>query len=281
MFDKAKFSLVQDTASHIVEIIWPSSVVAHLNESNTCCKGNEPLHNFIQQLVCRSQAGYSALQVALYYLIKIKPFIRSRNPNEQSRKEPTCWALQCGRHMFLAALMLACKYIQDWNYSANAWGKISGLNIAQINRNELMFLDAIGWKLYIPETTFRRWADIVFNYMSDVNNMCSLNYENDSQLHFRFAEGLNIFVENCIAVVHPALDQEKVCPKRAEEASDERRLCGKTARRTRRDRDAKAERAPKPAKQREYMAFKAEVKKLAIDYKKHPKLIQRELSVAK
>lgn len=110
MFDEAKTSLAQDTASQIIEIMWPLSVVAHLSDSNTGCKGGLPLRTFIQQTLCQSRASYSTLLVALYYLIKIKSHIPSQDPKEQSREKPTCQAMQCGRHMFLAALMLASKY---------------------------------------------------------------------------------------------------------------------------------------------------------------------------
>lgn len=62
--------------------------------------------------------------------------------------------------MFLAALILASKYLQDRNYSARAWSKISGLNTLEINQNELMFLKAVGWRLHIDEATFQRWTDL-------------------------------------------------------------------------------------------------------------------------
>lgn len=83
---------------------------------------------------------------------------------DQSRAKPVCRAMQCGRRMFLAALILASKYLQDRNYSARAWSKISGLNTAEINQNELMFLQAVDWKLHITEATFQRWTDIVLKY---------------------------------------------------------------------------------------------------------------------
>lgn len=63
--------------------------------------------------------------------------------------------------MFLAALILASKYLQDRNYSARAWSKISGLNTLEINQNELMFLKAVGWRLHIDEAMFQRWTDLV------------------------------------------------------------------------------------------------------------------------
>ena len=159
-------SLSQDTASQIVEIIWPLSAMSLRSDSATGCKGVLPLRTFIQETLRRSRTSYSTLQVALYYLIKIKPHVP--NPDlakEQSREKPgVCRAMQCGRRMFLAALILASKYLQDRNYSARAWSKISGLNTLEINQNELMFLEAVGWRLHISEATFQRWTDIVLKY---------------------------------------------------------------------------------------------------------------------
>ncbi|KAH2603927.1 hypothetical protein KXW34_008211 [Aspergillus fumigatus] len=155
-----------DTASQIVEIIWPLSAVASRSDSTTGCKGVLPLRTFIQETLRRSRTSYSTLQVALYYLIKIKEHVPRYNAEQEQppRSKPVCRAMQCGRRMFLAALILASKYLQDRNYSARAWSKISGLNTAEINQNELMFLEAIGWRLHVTEATFQRWTDIVLKY---------------------------------------------------------------------------------------------------------------------
>ncbi|RLL93701.1 hypothetical protein CFD26_101915 [Aspergillus turcosus] len=155
-----------DTASQIVEIIWPLSAVASRSDSATGCKGVLPLRTFIQETLRRSRTSYSTLQVALYYLIKIKEHVPryDSEQEQQPRSKPVCRAMQCGRRMFLAALILASKYLQDRNYSARAWSKISGLNTAEINQNELMFLEAIGWRLHVTEATFQRWTDIVLKF---------------------------------------------------------------------------------------------------------------------
>ncbi|KAL2830191.1 hypothetical protein BDW59DRAFT_158526 [Aspergillus cavernicola] len=165
-----------DTASLIVEIIWPLSAVSLRSDSSTGCKGVLPLRTFIQETLRRSRTSYSTLQVALYYLIKIKSHVP--NPDlaqDQSRAKPVCRAMQCGRRMFLAALILASKYLQDRNYSARAWSKISGLNTMEINQNELMFLKAVDWKLHIAESTFQRWTDIVLKYTPGAGSMFPLD----------------------------------------------------------------------------------------------------------
>lgn len=100
--------------------------------------------------------------MALYYLIKIKPHVPAHDfTQEQPRDQSSPRAMQCGRRMFLAALILASKYLQDRNYSARAWSKISGLHAVEINQNELLFLEAVGWRLHVSEATFQRWTDLV------------------------------------------------------------------------------------------------------------------------
>ncbi|KAE8348710.1 hypothetical protein BDV28DRAFT_164146 [Aspergillus coremiiformis] len=163
-----------DTASQIVEIIWPLSAAALRSDATTGCKGVLPLRTFIQETLRRSRTSYSTLQVALYYLIKIKPHVPNHDlAHDQTWGKPVCRAMQCGRRMFLAALILASKYLQDRNYSARAWSKISGLNTVEINQNELMFLQAVDWRLHIPEATFQRWTDIVLKYTPGAGSMPS------------------------------------------------------------------------------------------------------------
>lgn len=155
----------EDSASQIVETIWPLSVVACRSDSTLGSKGVLPLRTFIQETLRRSRTSYSTLQVALYYLILIRPSVPKLNfTMEQPEDGQSLRAMQCGRRMFLAALILASKYLQDRNYSARAWSKISGLNTLEINMNEMTFLKAVNWRLHISETVFQRWTDIVLRY---------------------------------------------------------------------------------------------------------------------
>ncbi|KAL8773449.1 MAG: hypothetical protein Q9209_001552 [Squamulea sp. 1 TL-2023] len=92
---------------------------------------------------------------------------------EQREDSQACRAMQCGRRMFLASLILASKYLQDRNYSARAWSKISGLKACEINANEIAFLTAVHWKLHIPEPVFHRWTDIVLKYSPSASSLSS------------------------------------------------------------------------------------------------------------
>ncbi|EPE08440.1 g1 s-specific cyclin pas1 [Ophiostoma piceae UAMH 11346] len=154
-----------DASTQVVQAIWPlSSVIGRGEAGNSSSNGSYllPLRTFIQETLRRSRASYSTLQVALYYLVLIKPCLPGHSfTMEQSNDSHACRALQCGRRMFLAALILASKYLQDRNYSARAWSKISGLSTLEINQNETAFLHAVNWRLHITTEVYNRWIECV------------------------------------------------------------------------------------------------------------------------
>lgn len=151
----------------MIETIWPLSVSSCGRETILGGKNQNliGLRTFVQEVLKRSKTSYSTLQVALYYLVLIQSCLPEHDfTMEQLEDTQSCRAMQCGRRMFLAALILASKYLQDRNFSARAWSKISGLRTCEINTNEMAFLSAVNWKLHIPEPVFHRWTDIVLKY---------------------------------------------------------------------------------------------------------------------
>ncbi|KAL9096805.1 MAG: hypothetical protein Q9163_006404 [Psora crenata] len=156
-----------DTTTQMVETIWPLS--AYVRSRHAVMSVRKPskmdLRYFIQEVLRRSKTSYSTLQVALYYLILLRSCLPSLDFTMEQPEDSACsFSLQCGRRMFIAALILASKYLQDRNFSANAWSKISGLSTWDLNVNEMAFLSAINWKLHIPAPVFHRWTDIVLKY---------------------------------------------------------------------------------------------------------------------
>lgn len=152
-----------DSATQMVEVIWPLSVAPPPCRPNT--SGVLSLRRYIEETLRRSRTSYSTLQVALYYLVLIMPLVPKCDfTREQLVDSPAMRSLQCGRRMFLSALILASKYLQDRNYSAKAWSKMSGLKVAEINMNERAFLQSVNWKLHIPDNTFKRWTEVVLRY---------------------------------------------------------------------------------------------------------------------
>lgn len=147
-------------AAKLITAIWPLSACPPMMSSCFNGAGVLPLETFINETLRRSKTSYSTLQVALWYLMLLK----CQLPNTDFTKEQgqsTCRAMQCGRRMFLAALMLASKYLQDRNYSTRAWSKISGLRVCEINENEMKYLQAIDYKLHITKEAFDQWSRVV------------------------------------------------------------------------------------------------------------------------
>ncbi|KAK6523976.1 hypothetical protein TWF694_005646 [Orbilia ellipsospora] len=152
-----------NTAAQIVEAIWPSSLIHEPYEPSLFLA--LPLRTFIQKVLRRSRTSYSTLQVALYYLFLIRSFVPMVDAAVLT--SDLCYdarALRCGRRMFLAALILASKYLQDRNYSTRAWSKISGLDIPEINTNERAFLITVNWELHVSDRIFDKWTKIVLKY---------------------------------------------------------------------------------------------------------------------
>ncbi|OAL49800.1 hypothetical protein IQ07DRAFT_631802 [Pyrenochaeta sp. DS3sAY3a] len=159
----ADLSFLEDSATQMVEVIW------QLSEPKSRCetpsgRGVLPLRTFIQETLRRSRTSYSTLQVALYYLILIKAHLPNHDFTMSQPEDASLRALQCGRRMFLAALILASKYLQDRNYSARAWSKISGLKVCEINTNEMAFLEAVNWKLHIVDPIWEKWQEVVLRH---------------------------------------------------------------------------------------------------------------------
>lgn len=151
----------------MIETIWPLSILSCPRDPTLDGKDQNliGLRTFVQEVLRRSKTSYSTLQVALYYLVLIRSCVPKHDfTMEQLVDSQSCRAMQCGRRMFLAALILASKYLQDRNFSARAWSKISGLKTLEINTNEMAFLSAVNWKLHIPESVFNRWTDIVLRF---------------------------------------------------------------------------------------------------------------------
>ncbi|RKP11884.1 hypothetical protein BJ684DRAFT_5539, partial [Piptocephalis cylindrospora] len=64
----------------------------------------------------------------------------------------------CGRRMFLAALVLSVKYLDDRRYSNRAWARISGLSVEEVGRCERSLIAWLDWDLYIVPDKLVLWT---------------------------------------------------------------------------------------------------------------------------
>lgn len=189
---------VLEVSAEIIDSIW--------NPARDCKVVST--RNFIHEILKRSKATYSTLQISLFYLFRVKKRVhdllqtRHRMPPSPPLSPPREGTsghvgakknrdrmedmMLCGRRMFLASLMVASKYLQDKNYRNRAWAKIAGLDLKQVNTAELAFLRLIDYKLHISKPTFDKWYTLLHGYLQKKqqqekpSSACSFQIKMDS-----------------------------------------------------------------------------------------------------
>lgn len=118
----------------------------------TTTKQGQPVVNtqaFVRHLLKRSRATRSTLQLAIFYLFRIRPHITKR-----SQFDPI---VKCGRRMFLAALICAHKYLYDNTFTNASWAKISKLPVKEINQAERALLEMLDYRLYVSTELYQKF----------------------------------------------------------------------------------------------------------------------------
>ncbi|KAJ3400738.1 hypothetical protein CcCBS67573_g02416 [Chytriomyces confervae] len=102
-----------------------------------------PLAQFVGSVVARSKVGPNAVSVAVAYLERIR-----RTLPKSARGLPCS-----GHRLFLAALILSAKYINDKTYKNRSWVSFTeGLfPVSEINLMERQFLSIIDFDLHCHE----------------------------------------------------------------------------------------------------------------------------------
>ncbi|KAH7108432.1 hypothetical protein BKA62DRAFT_22394 [Auriculariales sp. MPI-PUGE-AT-0066] len=128
-----------------------------------------PLNNFIHEVLRRSRTNFVTLQTALCYLevvaAKLPTLVKEEaeqmlaHSQVQSQEVDDITAepeaphmpspLLCPRRTFLAALLLASKFLQDRSYSNKAWAKLTGLPAREVGRCERALFACLEWRLWV------------------------------------------------------------------------------------------------------------------------------------
>lgn len=140
-----------DCSADIIDSIWSNNRSTKIMSTA----------RFIREILKRSRATYSMLQLALFYIFRIKKLIFERLQQPLSNNELVC----CGRRMFLAALMVASKYLNDKNYRNKTWAKIASLHVAEINATEIVFLKLIDYQLYVSKPLYDKWVSLLHDHI--------------------------------------------------------------------------------------------------------------------
>ncbi|KAI8071272.1 hypothetical protein BC940DRAFT_252768 [Gongronella butleri] len=144
-----------DMCAMVIEAIWPAS-----RPSTTVV----PVRCFIQEVLKRSKTSWNTLQAAFFYLFRARQAITAQLDIPRTNQIPLAGKdayIHCGRRMFLASLVVASKYVQDKTYRNAAWARMAGLPVHEINTAERVYLELLDYKLYIDQTTFDQWLQLL------------------------------------------------------------------------------------------------------------------------
>lgn len=133
-----------DITTLTIRTSWPMEV--------STTKEGQPVvntHAFVRHLLKRSRATRSTLQLAIFYLFRIRPHI-----NKRSEFDPI---VKCGRRMFLAALICAHKYLYDNTFTNASWAKISKLPVKEINQAERALLEMLDYRLFVSSELYQKF----------------------------------------------------------------------------------------------------------------------------
>ncbi|KAI8990817.1 hypothetical protein BDF20DRAFT_841022 [Mycotypha africana] len=125
---------------------------------------------FIREILSRSKASYSMLQLALFYILRIKGPItmyikhQQQQPpaNQQSNINNVVY---CRKRMFIAALMAAAKFLNDKNFKNKTWATLANLDVKEINRAEIIFLKLMDYQLYVSQHMYDTWVRLLYDYL--------------------------------------------------------------------------------------------------------------------
>ncbi|GAA5799018.1 hypothetical protein HPULCUR_004427 [Helicostylum pulchrum] len=143
-YQKIYVDTLVDITTLTIRTSWPMEI--------STTKEGQPVvntHAFVRHLLKRSRATRSTLQLAIFYLFRIRPHI-----NRRSEFDPI---VKCGRRMFLAALICAHKYLYDNTFTNASWAKISKLPVKEINQAERALLEMLDYRLYVSTELYQKF----------------------------------------------------------------------------------------------------------------------------
>ncbi|KAI8878009.1 hypothetical protein K501DRAFT_259381 [Backusella circina FSU 941] len=143
-FQKLYVDTLVDITSLTIRTSWSMEMVT--------TNDGQPVVNtqaFVRHLLKRSRATRSTLQLAIFYLFRIRPQLAKR-----SQIDPI---VKCGRRMFLAALICAHKYLYDNTFTNASWAKISRLPVKEINQAERSLLEMLDYRLFVSTELYQKF----------------------------------------------------------------------------------------------------------------------------
>ncbi|CAO3636387.1 unnamed protein product [Cunninghamella blakesleeana] len=138
-----------DFSATIVYLMWHSR--------KSCTSGNRVNGNaspafkrFCLQVLSSTQLTESAVYLGLKYichLLESNPSIEGAEGSEY--------------RLFIVALMLANKFLDDNTFTNKTWSEVSGMKVQDLNIMESEFLEALEYTLFVRDEDYKKWKSIL------------------------------------------------------------------------------------------------------------------------
>ncbi|ORX56799.1 hypothetical protein DM01DRAFT_1319866 [Hesseltinella vesiculosa] len=133
---------LSDFSATIVYLMWHAR-----NHAKTRPSFASPaFKRFCLQVLNATQLTESAVYLALGYianLLRANPSIEGAEGSEY--------------RLFIVALMLANKFLDDNTFTNKTWSEVSGMNIQDLNIMESEFLEALDYSLFVRDQDYTQW----------------------------------------------------------------------------------------------------------------------------
>ncbi len=125
------------------------------------------IQGFVRHILHQSRISYATVATGLLYLLWGKQALKGHM--SKYSKNLNLYEI------FVVALVLSSKYLNDRNASNSAWSRISGIPLENLNRMEMLLLSVIEYRLHVEVDLFNRWVKFLFQPSRLSNYYCAEN----------------------------------------------------------------------------------------------------------
>lgn len=203
---------LSEFACHMTWFILFNKFTIGINGRLVDSKPTKSFCSFTWRLIGAYRAPYSLVLLTLLYIARLRtkfPSLVTQNNTDKSE-----------RWIFMTALIIACKYLDDGCIKNTTWAKALKIPIAEINRMEREFLVAIDYGLFVSEVSFAQWKsdlEAIYNSRNCDVLLCvprpNLQYSLDLQRKRKYGDAFNYLYECKMLVSIPKrrkLDDESI-----------------------------------------------------------------------
>ncbi len=160
-------------------------------------QASTPFRQFVKQTLTHTLVAPEDLVLALYYVARI-PSHAVIPPVSPSELDATLPAAQYEAQkakaeqqaikaapfkLFLGALILANKTLQDNSFRNDTWAQVSGISLIEVNKLEAHVFGALGFDVAVRDDVWRTWTGVVIARSRSGRGETGLSVELTTALH--------------------------------------------------------------------------------------------------